>query len=134
MNNQLLYYDGKRECRLVGGKHKTVVPLLDNSNHEQALEPRRSSPADEADQLLEQAIELQKTRQFEAALELFKQALKIYTELQHQWGVGRALRGLGLTMYTLGDFGQAIEYANRSLAIAQDVNDQRLEGHVLGIL
>jgi tetratricopeptide (TPR) repeat protein len=134
IESRLPCYNGEDMGRLLREMHQTVVPRLDNSNQDNALAQISHAGAEEAAKLLEQGFEQQQTRQFEAALQSFEEALKLYTKLPNQWGAGRALGGLGLTVYALGDFQQVVEYASKSLAIACEVKDLHLEGQLREIL
>src|SRR5919199_2165671 len=134
MESRLSCYDGRPDRRLAGKGLPRGVHPADTSSQEAALEEVPAHCLGKADRLLEQGIEQQKAHQFEAALQSFQEALNLYTELQDRQGIGRVISGLGLTAYMLGDFPTAIEHASRSLAIAREIQDQRLEAQVLGII
>ena len=97
---------------------------------EQATDPRKA----EADRLLQQGIQQYQISQFEAALQSWQQALRIYQELKDRKGEGNALNNLGNAYYSLGNYGKAIEYQEQRLAIAREIKDRRGEGQSLGNL
>lgn len=116
MESLLSHNDFKHQDRLVWADRQTLLPLIDNSNQDKPSE-QIPYPVDEARQLLEQGIEQQKNRKLETSLEYFQKALTIYTERQNQKGAKKSLAGLALTRYFLGDWPQAIDCAQQSLAI-----------------
>jgi tetratricopeptide (TPR) repeat protein len=91
----------------------------------------KSAAKAEADRLLQQGIEQFQTSQFEAALQSWQQALKLYRQLQDRRGEGNALGNLGNAYLSLGDYGQAIEYHEQTLAIAREIKDREAEGIAL---
>src|SRR5919199_5584091 len=54
---------------------------------------------EQADRLFQQGIQQYQTSQFEAALQSWQQALKIYREIKNRQGEGASLGGLGLAYY-----------------------------------
>jgi len=86
----------------------------------------------EANRLLQLGIQQFKTSRFEAALQTWQQALKLYQGIKERQGEGRALSGLGIAYDSLGNYAKAIEYAEQSLAIAREIKDREGEGQVLG--
>lgn len=116
MESLLSQNDYKDQDRLVWADRQTLLPLLDNSNQDKASD-QKPSPVDQARQFLDQGIEQQKNRKLETALEYFQKALTIYTERQNPKGAKKSLAELALTSYFLGDWPQAINCAQQSLAI-----------------
>jgi tetratricopeptide (TPR) repeat protein len=95
----------------------------------------KSAAKAEADRLLQQGIEQFQTSQFEAALQSWQQALKLYREIKDRLGEGAALGNLGLAYAALGDYGQAIAYQQQRLAIAREIKDrdgERIALHNIG--
>jgi CHAT domain-containing protein len=88
----------------------------------------------EADKLLEQGIQQYKISQFDAALQSWEKALKLYRELKDRLGEGNALGNLGVVYYTLGNYPKAIEFHEQSLEIARKLKDRLGEGNALGNL
>ncbi|MDZ7952501.1 tetratricopeptide repeat protein, partial [Nostoc sp. DedQUE09] len=88
----------------------------------------------EADKLLEQGIKQFNTSQFEAALQSWQQALKLYQQIKDRQNEGNALGNLGLAYGNLGNYAKAIEYHQQHLAIAREIKDRQSEGKALGNL
>ena len=57
-----------------------------------------------ADRLLQQGLQQFDTSQFEAALQSWQQALKIYREIKDRLREGKALGNLGIAYYVQGDY------------------------------
>ncbi len=70
----------------------------------------------EAERLYEQSIKQYQNRQFNLALQSSEQALKIYREIHDRQGESVALVVLGVTYNRQGNYSQAIEYYQQSLA------------------
>jgi CHAT domain-containing protein/Flp pilus assembly protein TadD len=85
----------------------------------------------EADRLFEQGNKQYNASQFEAALQSFQQALKIYREIKNSQGEKWALGNLGLAYHSLGNYAKAIEYQQQSLALARQIQDRKGEGQAL---
>ena len=88
----------------------------------------------EADQLLERGNQQFVVSQFDAALQSWQNALKLYRELKDQLGESGALGGLGIAYYSLGNYPKAIEFQEQSLAIAREIKNRLREGKSLGSL
>src|SRR6476661_2024375 len=88
----------------------------------------------EADRLFNQGAEQFQTRQFQAAVQSWQQALIIYRSIKDRQGEGRALGTLGGAYGSLGDYSKAIEYAQQQLAIAREIKNPQGEGWALGTL
>ena len=88
----------------------------------------------EADRLFNQGIEQFNTSQFEAALQSWQQALKLYQSLHDRQSEGAALGNLGIAYLSLGDYAKAIDYQQQHLAIARAIHDRQGEGQALGNL
>jgi CHAT domain-containing protein len=81
----------------------------------------------EADRFLQQGLQQFNTRQFEAALPFFQQALIIYRQIKDRQGEAYALGNIGSVYGNLGNLSRAIDYFKQGLAIAQEINDPQLE-------
>ena len=88
----------------------------------------------EADRLFYQGDRQFQTSQFEAALQSWKQALKIYREIKDRQGEGATLGSFGLIYNFWGDYLKAIEFYEKSLFIFQTIKDRQNEGKSLGNL
>jgi CHAT domain-containing protein len=88
----------------------------------------------EADRLLEEGIQQFNTSKFEAALQSWQQALKLYQQIKDRQSEGAALGNLGNTYEHLGNYAKAIEYEQQSLEIAREIKDRQSEGAALGNL
>ncbi|MCL1463235.1 tetratricopeptide repeat protein [Argonema galeatum] len=89
----------------------------------------------EADRLQQQGFEqVQKNRQFDAALESWQKALTIYQEIKDRRGEGRSLGNIGYAYFLLDDEDKAIEYLEQDLAIAREIKDRQEEADALGNL
>ncbi|MBW4475404.1 MAG: CHAT domain-containing protein [Tolypothrix brevis GSE-NOS-MK-07-07A] len=86
----------------------------------------------EADRLHDQGLQELETSQFEAALQSFQQALKIYQEIKDRKNEIAALGNIGIVYNNLGDNTKAIGYYQQILVIAQEIKDRRSEGKTLG--
>jgi CHAT domain-containing protein/uncharacterized protein HemY len=117
---------------LVTASTPLVFPSLFNVSR--VLAQTTNERKAEADRLLEQGIEQLQTGQFEAALQSWQQALKIYREIKDRQGEGAALGSVGVAYRNLGYYPQAIDYFKKSLAIAREINDRKAEGDSLGNL
>ena len=88
----------------------------------------------EADRLIQQGNQQYDTRQVQAALNSWQQALQIYRVLKNRQGEGTALGSLGVAYINLGNNAKAIEYMEQSLAISREIQDRLGEGNALGNL
>ena len=80
-----------------------------------------------ADQLLAQGKQQIQDNQFTAAIESCQQALAIYRQIDERRGEGYALLHLAIAYTGINDSGRAIEYQERSLAIAKEIEDEQLQ-------
>jgi CHAT domain-containing protein len=95
----------------------------------------------QADSLLQQGIKQIDTKQFEAALQSFRQALTIYRQLKNRQreivalkAEMAALAGLAIPYIAQGDYPRAIEYYQQSLLIAQEIEEPLAEATTLASL
>jgi CHAT domain-containing protein/lipopolysaccharide biosynthesis regulator YciM len=88
----------------------------------------------EGDRLLEQGITLFENRQYDAALHLWQQALKLYKNINDREGEKVTLGNLGSAYNALDNYTKAIEYSKQALAIARETRDRQKEGRSLGNL
>ena len=82
----------------------------------------------EADRLIEQGAKQIQVKQFNAALQSWKQALHIYREIKDRKGEGMALRNFGNVYSFLKDYPKAIEYLQQRLKIAREIKNHESEG------
>lgn len=114
---------------------QTLLPLnvsaslLTTAVQAKTLPERRA----EAERLQQQGFEqVQKNRQFEAALESWQKALSIYREIKDRLGEGRALGNIGYAYYLLDDEEKALEFLQQNLGIAREIKERQEEGDALG--
>jgi tetratricopeptide (TPR) repeat protein len=125
-----------RKLMLVG----TIVLLcgggvgLDVSIAKEAVAQAVDGRKVEADRLLEQGLQQYKASQFEAALQSWEKALKLYREIKDRLGEMKSFHHLGIASLDLGNYPKAIEYHEQSLAIAREIKDRLGEGAALGNL
>lgn len=97
---------------------------------------------DNAERLLRQGDEEFKTSQFREALASWQSALKIYQEIGKVYGRSRALiigegialGNLGAAHAALSQYQQAIDFFQKSLAIAREIDDRTGQAAALGNL
>ncbi|OKH36912.1 Fis family transcriptional regulator [[Phormidium ambiguum] IAM M-71] len=85
----------------------------------------------EADRLFQQGIQQFNTSKFEAALQIWQQALIIYREIKDQNNEGKVLRNLGVVYLYLGNYPRSIEYSEQALAIAREIKNRGSEAKAL---
>ncbi|AKG20929.1 CHAT domain-containing protein [Calothrix sp. 336/3] len=78
------------------------------------------------------AFEQLQNNQFEASLESWQQALKIFRELKKPKEERLALGGIGFAYSALGDYPKALDYQQQSLKIAQKLQDRDAEAATVG--
>jgi len=81
----------------------------------------------EADLLFKQGIEQAKTRQFQAAIESWQQALTIYRVIGNRQGKAFSLVSLGNAYASLEKYERAIEFHQQSLYISRKIGDRNVE-------
>ncbi|MGV0107572.1 hypothetical protein NSTCB13_06460 [Nostoc sp. DSM 114160] len=104
--------------------------IVSTSAQAQTSENRKA----EADKLFQQGIQQLDTSQFEAALQSWQQALKLYQQIKNRQGEGKALGSLGVAYFYLGNYAKAVEYHQQHFAIAREIKDRQSEGAALGNL
>ena len=88
----------------------------------------------QADQLLQQGRDQREQQQFQAALELINQALKLYQQLGNRAGEGNALYVSGDVYYYQSRYPQAIEFYQQALVIRREIGDRQNEAITLNDL
>ena len=68
------------------------------------------------------------------AIRQFEQALDLFREVGNRLCEGRALSGLGRAHGAIGEGRRTVEYAERALLIAREIGDKEGEGDALGTL
>jgi CHAT domain-containing protein/Tfp pilus assembly protein PilF len=104
-----------------------------------AQEQTAESRLSKADRLLDEALQLWRTSQFEPAFDALLQALELYRHPDVQaafpnesrQGEGQTLNGLGEISHVFGRYEQALGYFTDALAITQEIGDRRGEGDTL---
>ncbi|MBW4582020.1 MAG: tetratricopeptide repeat protein [Tildeniella nuda ZEHNDER 1965/U140] len=97
-------------------------------------QPNRDQQIAEAENLLIKGTRQFQANQFQLAIELTKQALKIYQDLGDSRGRASALNNLGLVYIELQDYSHASENFKQALAIGKEINDREVEAKALGNL
>ncbi|XGV97329.1 MAG: tetratricopeptide repeat protein [Leptolyngbya sp. BL-A-14] len=102
---------------------KAAAPVL-----AQAVDQRKA----EADRLLQQGDQqYYQTSQYEAALQSWEAALKLYRELNDRNGEAKALNGLGIAYGSLSQYDKAISYYQQALPLFQQVKNRNGEAKAL---
>jgi len=101
----------------------------------QAGQDRKAEAIDEslqeASRLLEQGIQQHRTSQYEAALQSWEAALKLYRKVKDGYGEAMALSNLGIAYYSLSQYDKAISYYQQALPIFKRVKDHNSEARAL---
>jgi tetratricopeptide (TPR) repeat protein len=100
----------------------------------QVLAQTENQRKTEADRLHNQGLQQLETSQFEAALQSFQQALKIYQEIKDRKNEIAALGNIGNAYLSLGNYPKAIDYNQQGLAIAREIKYPKDEAISLGNL
>ena len=87
-----------------------------------------------ADELMQQGIDQFQVSRFRDALQSWQSALKLYREIGHRAGEGRALGNLGVAYENLGEYQRAINLYEQLLVIARETGDRPGEGSAFGNL
>jgi CHAT domain-containing protein len=82
----------------------------------------------QADQLFQQGLQAAQINQFEAAIQAWQQALKLYQEINDRQSELNTLGNLANVYFFLSDYPQAIEYYQQALTIAQEAQNRQSEG------
>jgi CHAT domain-containing protein len=88
----------------------------------------------EADGLLRQGIEQAGAKQFEASIQSWEAALKIYREINDRLTEGSTLGNLGIAYAALGNHEKAIDYQSQYLIIARETKNRPGEENALKYL
>lgn len=88
----------------------------------------------QAEQLLDQGSEQYQARQFDAAIQSWQGALKLYQKQQDLPKEGLILGSLGLAYEGLGNYRQAVDYFQQSLSVVQKTGERSVEASILGNL
>ncbi len=89
---------------------------------------------DEADYLMDKGFRLFNSRQAQAALESWQQALKIYQDVKYKKGEIEALGYVGIAYRAVGNYEKALYHLQNQLNLIQQSQDRRDEGAALGNL
>jgi CHAT domain-containing protein len=101
---------------------------------QQAQEVGGDERKGKADYLMDRGFRLLNSRQAQAALESWQQALKLYKEIRDKKGEIEALGCVGLAYRELGNYEKALYYLQNQLNFIQQSPDRRDEGVALGNL
>ncbi|HEY9295782.1 MAG TPA: tetratricopeptide repeat protein, partial [Phormidium sp.] len=116
------------------GDFQVISNLQSKTLNGVALAQTSEARKAEADRLFQQGIQQFNTSQFEAALQIWQQALIIYREIKDRQSEGMALGGLGIAYLDMGDYPRALMYSEQWLTIARETKDRQSEGMALGNL
>ncbi|HAX79740.1 MAG TPA: Fis family transcriptional regulator [Cyanobacteria bacterium UBA11372] len=125
----LIILSQKVEIRQVNGELS-----IKHSSLPQVLAQTQSERKAQADRLFQQGLEQAGNNQFQAAIESFQQALKIYREIGDRQSEANTLGSIGLAYDSLKQYQQAIEFYQQALAIARSIGDRRGEAASVGNL
>lgn len=100
----------------------------------QQLAQVQNSTRAKASELMQQGTQHYQSRKFEAAIQAWQGALKMYRQLQDPRGEGLTLARLGLATQDLGQPQKAIPYFEQALPKLRQANEQAMEASVLGNL
>lgn len=101
---------------------------------EQVLAQTPDARQTQAKQLYQQGFEQVNANQFEAALQSFQQALKIYREIGDREGEWDCLYGYGLAYSGMGNIAKALDSYQQTLTIAKTIKNRKLEWQSLNAL
>ena len=93
----------------------------------QAVQSRKA----EADQILQQGIQLDKVSRHREAIQLWEQSLQIYREIGDRRGEGNSLNNLGIAYDSQEQYQKAIDYYLQSLAVFKKIKDRKVEMDLL---
>jgi CHAT domain-containing protein len=110
-----------------GADQLTVAASDENELHQAELQAN-------ADRFFQQGIEALQISQYQAAIDLWQSALKIYRDIGDQQSEVNTLGNLGLAYRSQGAYQQAIDLHQQSLAIAREIGDRLAEANALGNL
>ncbi len=91
-------------------------------------------PRKKADQLLEQGRQQYQMSQYQAALQSWQEALRIYREIGDRQGETASLGNLGVVCRNLGQYDKAIEFLQQALTIAREISNHQKEANALNNL
>lgn len=114
-----------------GGREEATLAA---SPKQHAQETGSDERKDEADYLMDKGFRLFNSRQAQAALESWQQALKIYQDVKYKKGEIEALGYLGIAYRAVGNYEKALYYLQNQLNLIQQSQDRRDEGAALGNL
>ncbi|MGD1808499.1 CHAT domain-containing protein [Dapis sp. BLCC M126] len=88
----------------------------------------------QAQQLKQQATELAKKGELEAAKKLIQQSLKIYQSISDRLGKIDAINSLGQIAHVQQNYQAAVDYFENALTIAEEINNQKMTAWLLNNL
>jgi CHAT domain-containing protein/Tfp pilus assembly protein PilF len=103
-----------------------MQPISINASSQQKF-----SLQEQADQLLDAAIQLQQQGEYDSALEYFQEALTIYQASSDRAGEAYVLTLLGILYRQIGEFDAALSYYAQALTLQEESGDRRGEGITL---
>lgn len=102
-----------------------------NRDSSRVLAQTQDSRIMEANKLLEKGAKQLEANQLEAALQSFKQALKIFRETKESRGELLTLASIASIYYKIADYREAINYFQEGLSIAREIKDAQGEALML---
>lgn len=90
-----------------------------------------SSRKADADKILVRGKKAYRLSEYTEALELFKQALKIYQTLGERRSEGVVFNEMGLVYWNLGQYEPSLDFYTKSLQIAEEFGNEQEQGTIL---
>lgn len=107
------------------------LPLISSSGSSTAIAQTVDERKAEAERLVGEANQLWQRGQFQPALELFQQALRIYREIDDHHGEAKALIGFGIVYNYQKHYSQALGSFQQALVLMREMEDRYGEANAL---
>jgi CHAT domain-containing protein len=107
------------------------LPLISSSGSSTALAQTQDARIVEGDRFFQQGVQQFHTKQFQAALQSFQQALEIYREIGNRKREAYLLAALGGVCNILNQYQQAINFYQQALPLLREIGDRQWESITL---